>query len=178
MLSIFDAVEAALVPAGRGVHKFKSARYFTSNKGDSGERPCLSRRRHGAACLQALHLGTPSARPGSPAPPWLRRLLEPRRAAPRLSRPIFRRAISLTSATGLRRQAGPNAKQSLTTRRACKSRQPHRNPRRVSAATPRGVRKVHGSFGNPAAFLRYWTRQILVSFRRHPRIPENLAGEA
>jgi len=115
----------------------------------------------------------------------------------------------------------------------------HRNPRRVSAAIPRGVGKVHGSFGNPAAFraegrpplpaervgqvrimllapfadvgilqastqvdpsqkrktsmptmleaaairgpmifLRYWTRQILVSFRRHPRIPENLAGEA
>lgn len=30
----------------------------------------------------------------------------------------------------------------------------------------------------PMIFLRYWTRQILVSFRRHPRIPENLAGEA
>ena len=30
----------------------------------------------------------------------------------------------------------------------------------------------------PMIFLRYWTRQILVSFRRHPRIPEDLAGEA
>jgi hypothetical protein len=29
----------------------------------------------------------------------------------------------------------------------------------------------------PMIYLRYWTRQILVSFRR-PRIPENLAGEA
>jgi hypothetical protein len=33
------------------------------------------------------------------------KLLEPRRAASDLSRPIFQRAISLTSATGFRRQS-------------------------------------------------------------------------
>ena len=169
----------------------------------------------------------------------LRRLLEPRRAASRLSRPIFRRAISLTSATGMRRQAGPSAKQSLTSSQSVQiaTAAPKSAPRfgRYPARWEEGARQLRepggissrrrtplpaervgqvrftllASFADvgilqastqvdpsqkrkismptmleeaairgPMIFLRYWTRQILVSFRLHPRIPENLAGEA